>query len=246
MSNKRRPGRPAARPAPPARSSATPSTPRRAAVATATRPRTGAPWWHGPARELDDIADLGPLARLARALSRRLPAPALPVLLGASVLALIAGLAAGSGSGARLGVALALCGVAVLVVPAAARPVGGPFGWLLPAILRAIEYGLVVRLVAVIDPEAMPAAFGFLATLAYHHYDTVYRWRHTGRGPAPIVNPAGFGVEGRLLVLAALVATTDDLGIPLTVLAVALGAAFLAESAVGWRNWLRTGPTALD
>lgn len=247
MSNKRRPGKHVARPAAPARSRTIPRAPVAAKVAAPRRPKTGAPWWHGPGRELDDIADLGPLARFARPLTRRLPVPALYLLLVAAAVALVIGLVAGgSGEGARPGTALGLCAVAALMLPIAARPLGGKFGWLLPGILRAIEYGLLVRLVAVIDPGAMPAAFGFLAAMAYHHYDTVYRWRHTGRGPAPWANPAGLGVEGRLLVLAGLVSVTADLTVPLAVLAVAMGVTFLAESAVGWRAWLRSGPTAVD
>lgn len=203
-------------------------------------------WWQGPTRELDDIADLGPLARAARPLTRRIPVPALHLLAGAAAVALLVGLLAGPGSGERRGVALGLVLLALLVAPVAARPLGGRFGWLLPGLLRGIEYGLLVRLVAVVDPGAMPAAFAYLAAIGYHHYDTVYRWRHCGRGSASWVNPVGLGVEGRLLVLAVVLASTADLGPALTVIALVLGAAFVAESVTGWRTWLRTASAPVD
>ncbi|MGQ0632316.1 MAG: DUF5941 domain-containing protein [Sporichthyaceae bacterium] len=119
---------------------------------------------------------------------------------------------------------------------------GGRFGWLLPGLVRAIEYTLVVVLVAAVDSAAVAAAFAYLAALAYHHYDTVYRWRHTGAGPPRWVFAAALGVEGRILALLALVALCEGLSTPLTILAIAAGGLFALESGFDWYRRLRAQP----
>ncbi|MGQ0626453.1 MAG: DUF5941 domain-containing protein [Sporichthyaceae bacterium] len=119
---------------------------------------------------------------------------------------------------------------------------GGRFGWLVPAIGRAIEYGLVVILVAGLDSGAMAAAFAYLAALAYHHYDTVYRWRHTGAGPPRWLFAAGLGTEGRILALVALALVQENLSTPLGVLAIAAGVMFASESGLDWYRRLRLQP----
>lgn len=185
--------------------------------------------------ELDQMADVGPLSRAA---ATAIPPvhPWVP-LAAAAFAALGTSLVAGEGRGTVT--ALLLLVVVLLAIPAWRAPVSGRFGWLVPAVVRAIEYGLIVRIVAVVDPDAMPAAFGLLCALAYHHYDTVYRWRYTRFGPREAVFRLGLGWDGRLVVLALLLLTGVDLSWPLGVLACAFGALFVAESAVGWRRWLR-------
>ncbi|NED89642.1 CDP-alcohol phosphatidyltransferase family protein, partial [Streptomyces sp. SID11233] len=67
-------------------------------------------------------------------------------------------------------------GAAVYVVSSAlavARPLKGALDWLVPPFLRAAEYGTILLLAARSDPHgALPAAFGLVAAVAYHHYDT--------------------------------------------------------------------------
>lgn len=185
--------------------------------------------------ELDQLADVGPLSRAA---ASAIP-PVHPwVPLGAAAFAAL-GTALVAADGRRLGTGLLLLVVVLLAVPAWRAPLSGRFGWLVPAVVRAIEYGLVVRIVAAVDPDAMPAAFGLLCAVAYHHYDTVYRWRYTRFGPREAVFRLGLGWDGRLVLLALLLLADVELNRPLGVLAVALGVLFVAESAIGWRRWLR-------
>lgn len=84
---------------------------------------------------------------------------------------------------------------------------------------------------------ALPAAFGLVAAVAYHHYDTVYRIRGgTGAPPRGLVRATG-GHEGRaLLVTAASAALAHNTGftVALTALAVALAVVVLTESIGFW------------
>jgi len=186
--------------------------------------------------ELEQMIDVGPLSRmLAARLVDFYPLFALALAAAAGLLiALVAG------SGYRWPLVLGLCAVVVFAAPAWRSPPVGRFAWLEPGILRGLEYGLVVRVVAGVDEAAMPAAFGLLCAVAYHHYDTVYRWRHTGRGPAPEVFRWSLGWDGRLLALAAVLLVTNRLGPVLVVGAAVLAVVFVAESAAAWRAWLST------
>jgi hypothetical protein len=187
-----------------------------------------------PSTELDHLVDAGPIARLLAPFALPL-APWLA--LGLSVAAALGTMAA-AGADRRGTTALGLLVVVLLAVPAMARPPAGRFGWLMPGVVRGLEYGLVVRVVAAVDSAAMPIAFGLLCAVALHHYDTVYRWRHTRRGPAAWVYRLGMGWDGRLILLAGIVLCTARLRAPLAISAVLLAAVFVAESAIGWRAWL--------
>jgi phosphatidylglycerophosphate synthase len=192
------------------------------------------------AQALHDLADSGPLAdgvaRLTRPLAARLPgfAPPLVALAGGGLLAATAALAS---AGSWWVVAAA----AVYVVTsglAVARPLKGALDWLVPPFFRAAEYGTLLALAAVSQvDEALPAAFGLVAAVAYHHYDTVYRIRGgTGAPPRALVRAAG-GHEGRALlvaVLAAALAHHTGFTVALTVLAVALALLVLTESIRFW------------
>ena len=187
-----------------------------------------------PSTELDHLVDAGPIARLLAPLAL----PMLPWLsLGLSAAAALGTMAA-AGADRRATTALGLVVVVLLAVPAMGRPPAGRFGWLMPGVVRGLEYGLVVRVVAAVDRPAMPIAFGLLCAVGYHHYDTVYRWRHTRRGPAGWVYRFGMGWDGRLILLAAIVLCTARLRAPLAIAAVLLAVVFVAESAIGWRAWL--------
>ncbi|MEU7258114.1 DUF5941 domain-containing protein [Streptomyces rimosus] len=128
---------------------------------------------------------------------------------------------------------------------AVARPLKGPLDWLVPPLFRAGEYVaiLVVAARSGVD-QALPAAFGLVAAVAYHHYDTVYRIRvGAGAPPRRLVRAAG-GHEGRTLVVVLLAALLHSTGftIALTALAVVLALLVLAESI---RFWVSSGAPAV-
>ncbi|MFF8382715.1 DUF5941 domain-containing protein [Streptomyces kanasensis] len=192
------------------------------------------------ARALADLADGGPLAELAARATRRWARPLggrTPyAVLGAGLL-LYAACAAPVGSG----LVVAAAAVYALASGAAvARPLKGALDWLVPPVLRVAEYGTILVLAARADaPGALPAAFGLVAAVAYHHYDTVYRIRGgTGAPPVWLVRTLG-GQEGRTLlvaVLAALLAAGggERLALALTALAGAVALVGLAESIRFW------------
>jgi phosphatidylglycerophosphate synthase len=200
------------------------------------------------ARALAELADSGPLAeavaRLGRPLARRLPAFAPPALalVGAGALTATAALAA-------RGTWWVVAAAALYVLTsglAVARPLKGALDWLVPPFFRAGEYGAVLALAAVSQVNgALPAAFGLVAAVAYHHYDTVYRIRGgTGAPPRALVRAAG-GHEGRALlvaVLSAALAHRTGFTAALTVLAAVLALLVVTESI---RFWVSSGAPAV-
>ncbi|MEV4442914.1 DUF5941 domain-containing protein, partial [Streptomyces sp. NPDC049577] len=197
------------------------------------------------ARALADLADSGPLAEaVAKAAARRPGGGATaPVLAfaGAGVLLLtlwwhtspwlpVAGAAA----------------YALFAGAAVAKPLKGPLDWLVPPAFRAAEYVTILALAARSHaPGALPAAFGLVAAVAYHHYDTVYRIRGgTGAPPHWLVRAIG-GHEGRALavtIAAALWQHGQGFTEALTVLAAAIALVVLAESI---RFWVSSGAPAV-
>jgi phosphatidylglycerophosphate synthase len=191
------------------------------------------------ATALADLADSGPLAQaLARALrnpARRLPGfavPALALLGGAAVVATAALTESGSPWPA-----VAALGYALTSGLAVARPLKGALDWLVPPFFRAAEYGTVLALAVNAGVNgALPAAFGLVAAVAYHHYDTVYRIRgNAGAPPAWLVRATG-GHDGRTLLVTVLAAvlTAAQFKVALTVLAVAVALVVLVESIRFW------------
>ncbi|MFV0132574.1 DUF5941 domain-containing protein [Streptomyces sp. HMX87] len=202
------------------------------------------------ARALYDLTDSGPLAEAFSGALRRLPAGgplgsrALLALPGAALLLLAAGV---SSYGSALPVAMAALYV-VTSAAAVAQPLKGALDWLVPPMLRAAEYGTVLLLAAKAEVNgALPAAFGLVAAVAYHHYDTVYRIRgNAGAPPHWLVRVTG-GHEGRALVVAVLAAllTGAQFTIALTVLAVAVALVVLAESIRFWAAAHKGGAPAV-
>ncbi|MFD3535856.1 DUF5941 domain-containing protein [Streptomyces sp. NPDC058664] len=198
------------------------------------------------AQALADLADSGPLAGVvARALARtRLLGPG--VVLAAIATGALLTTVLARPFGDRQTVVIAVLYV-VLAGAAVARPLKGALDWLVPPLFRAAEYTTVLVLAARSDsPQALPAAFGLVAAVAYHHYDTVYRIRGgTGAPPAWLVRVTG-GHEGRTLlvaVLAALLADRgDDFTLALTALAAAVALVVLVESI---RFWVSAGAPAV-
>lgn len=198
-------------------------------------------------RALDELTDTGPLAEAA-ARSLRAPARSLPVYAAPAVAA---------GGGALL-VTLALLtsygtwwpligavGYVLTSGFAVSRPLAGPLDWLVPPVFRAAEYTAVLVFAARSEVNgALPAAFGLVAAVAYHHYDTVYRIRGgTGAPPRPVVRAIG-GHEGRTLAVtvAAALLTGTGFTIALVALAVAVALVVLTESI---RFWVSSGAPAV-
>ncbi|WP_405551676.1 DUF5941 domain-containing protein [Streptomyces sp. NBC_01171] len=193
---------------------------------------------------LADLADTGPLAgALGRVFKRGLPGlavPAVAFLGGAAVVAC----SALTGFGGWLPVAGAVLYVLTSAL-ATARPLKGSLDWLVPPFFRAAEYGTVLALAARADVHgALPAAFGLVAAVAYHHYDTVYRIRgDAGAPPAWLVRAIG-GQEGRTLLVTVLAAllTASQFTVALTVIAVCVALLVLVESI---RFWVSAGAPAV-
>ncbi|MFF8403877.1 DUF5941 domain-containing protein [Streptomyces sp. NPDC015684] len=196
------------------------------------------------AQALADLADSGPLAdALRRPLKRGLPGLAVPAvaLLGGAVVVACSAL---TGHGSVLPVVGALVYVLTSAL-AVARPLKGALDWLVPPVFRAAEYGTVLALAGKAGVNgALPAAFGLVAAVAYHHYDTVYRIRgNAGAPPARLVRAIG-GHEGRTLLVTVLAAvlTASQFKVALTVLAVAVALVVLVESI---RFWVSAGAPAV-
>ncbi|MFF4018828.1 DUF5941 domain-containing protein [Streptomyces sp. NPDC001843] len=193
------------------------------------------------AQALADLADNGPLAtalgRAARGV--RLPAP-VAAAVGGLLVVISAAL-----RGADWVTVVAAVLYAVLSGLAVARPLKGALDWLVPPFMRAAEYGTVLVLAAKSGVNGvLPAAFGLVAAVAYHHYDTVYRIRgNAGAPPAWLVRAVG-GQEGRTLLVAVLAAllTASQFKVALTVLAVAVALVVLVESI---RFWVSAGAPAV-
>ncbi|ADD45301.1 DUF5941 domain-containing protein [Stackebrandtia nassauensis] len=74
----------------------------------------------------------------------------------------------------------------------------GPFDWLIPGILRAAEFGLIIT-VGLAAEVPSPLTFGLLAVLALYHYDLAAR---IDKAASPMLSrAAGLGWDGRSLVV---------------------------------------------
>ncbi len=191
------------------------------------------------ARALADLADSGPLAELIAGRARgrgRTGSFLAPVMAFLSAAVLLVWVIFQDDPTSWLTVGVAVCS-ALLAGAAVARPLKGALDWLVPPFFRAGEYVTILVLAARADvPGALPAAYGLIAAVAYHHYDTVYRIRGgTGAPPRWLVRATG-GHEGRILVIAVLAAALSPSGftIALTALAVVLALLVLIESIRFW------------
>ncbi|WP_404954240.1 DUF5941 domain-containing protein [Streptomyces sp. 147326] len=198
------------------------------------------------AQALADLADSGPLAELQARLLRGRAGSFGSVY----VAALGAALMIGAALWLPFGDPRLIAGAVIYVMAsglAVAAPLKGALDWLIPPLFRAAEYVTVLVLAAKADvPGALPAAFGLIAAVAYHHYDTVYRIRGgTGAPPHWLVRTIG-GHEGRVLlltVLAAVLASREaDFPVALTVTAVFVALVVLVESI---RFWVSSGAPAV-
>ncbi|WP_443065478.1 DUF5941 domain-containing protein [Streptomyces sp. NBC_00536] len=198
------------------------------------------------AEALADLADSGVRAwsDTRRIAGRRPTRASLWLALGASVV--MAGGAVTRDFGDPWLITTAV-GYVLFAGAAVSYPLKGALDWLIPPLFRFAEYVTVLALAAKADvPGALPAAFGLIAAVAYHHYDTVYRIRGgTGAPPHWLVRTTG-GHEGRVLltvVLAAVLAErATDFPVALTALAVFVALVVLVESI---RFWVSSGAPAV-
>ncbi|MFI6349070.1 DUF5941 domain-containing protein [Streptomyces sp. NPDC050560] len=212
---------------------------------TRTARRTGR-----AARALADLADTGVLAEAFAALfkgaARRLPSLAPPLLALAGGAAVVAAAAFAPAGGAWP--VVGACVYCAASGAAVARTLTGPLDWLVPAFFRAAEYGTVLLLAARADVNgALPAAYGLVAAVAYHHYDTVYRIKGgSGAPPRRLVRAIG-GHEGRTLLVTVVAAVLSATGfaVALTVCAVCVALVVLTESIRFWIAQSRSGSPAV-
>ncbi|MEV1080993.1 DUF5941 domain-containing protein [Streptomyces sp. NPDC050211] len=194
------------------------------------------------AQALADLADSGPLTELVlRARRGTYPPAGYYAAFAGGLLVVISAALWGAGW------QTVLCAVAYVVMSAVAvqNPLKGALDWLVPPFFRAAEYGTVLILAAESEVNgALPSAFGLVAAVAYHHYDTVYRIRgNAGAPPKWLVRAVG-GHEGRTLVVVVLAAllTGAQFEVALTVLAGAVALVVLVESI---RFWVSAGAPAV-
>jgi phosphatidylserine synthase len=106
------------------------------------------------------------------------------------------------------------------------------FDWLEPSLLRALELGVLILLFAntgVFTGESAVAAFVILFSIAFNHYDNLYRAMQGEQKPKWL-SWAGLTVPGRLLLLSVI----DLLGIGLEPVAGYFLLLFLVVSSVQW------------
>ncbi|WHM41158.1 DUF5941 domain-containing protein [Streptomyces sp. BPTC-684] len=199
------------------------------------------------AQALAELADSGPLAEsVARGSTRRAPRAGFvaPLLAAFGAAVVLVDSAVSGPSWACVGAAATYAFFSGLAVSA---PLKGALDWLVPPFFRAAEYGTVLILAARSEVNgALPAAFGLVAAVAYHHYDTVYRIKGgSGAPPRWLVRLTG-GHEGRTLVVAVLAAALatrgTDFTLALTALAVAIALLVVVESI---RFWVSSGAPAV-
>lgn len=76
----------------------------------------------------------------------------------------------------------------------------GPWAWVVPTSLRFLELALVAVLVLAVAPSLMVVGFAWMAVIAFHHYDVLYRALN-GRAMPRWLTWSGLGWDGRTLLL---------------------------------------------
>jgi hypothetical protein len=106
------------------------------------------------------------------------------------------------------------------------------FDWLEPSILRAMELGVLIALFAFtgnLEGNLGIASFIILFSIAFHHYDNLYRSMQNEEKPKWL-SILGLSVPGRIILLVA----ATLLGLDLTVFAVYFSVQFLVASSIQW------------
>lgn len=106
--------------------------------------------------------------------------------------------------------------------------------WAVPALLRLIELGVVALAALVMFPAVAVAAFWWMAVVAYHHYDTLYRAMQDVRSPRWLTL-VGLGWEGRTVVVVVLaIVGGTSLSAGLVAGAGVMAALFIVVASVQW------------
>jgi phosphatidylglycerophosphate synthase len=106
------------------------------------------------------------------------------------------------------------------------------FDWLEPSLLRALELGVLIALLAFtgnLSGELGIASFVILFSIAFHHYDNLYRSMQNEEKPKWL-SILGLSIPGRIVVLVA----ATLLGLNLVVFAVYFSVLFLLVSSFQW------------
>jgi phosphatidylglycerophosphate synthase len=106
------------------------------------------------------------------------------------------------------------------------------FDWLEPSLLRAIELGVLIVLFAFtgdLSGELGIASFVILFSIAFHHYDNLYRSMQ-GEEKPKWLSALGLSVPGRIIVLVAATLT----GLNLLIFAAYFSVLFLVASSIQW------------
>lgn len=148
-------------------------------------------------------------------------------------------LMAADGDGASDAAAGGVIAWLVIVGGATSRtPPTDAFRWIVPPVLRLVEYAGLLWLGALAGEESQPAAFAVLSVVAFHHYDLVYRLRNVGTEPPRWIGDLALGWDGRL-VLGYILLVAGALPAGFFIAAGLLAGAFAAESVAGWRRFGR-------
>ena len=106
------------------------------------------------------------------------------------------------------------------------------FDWLEPSLLRAAELGAIIALFALtenLEGNLGIASFVILFSIAFHHYDNLYRSMQNEQKPIWL-RILGLSVPGRIILLVAAIL----LGLDLVVIAVYFSVLFLVVSSFQW------------
>jgi phosphatidylglycerophosphate synthase len=106
------------------------------------------------------------------------------------------------------------------------------FDWLEPSLLRAIELGTIIALFAVtgnLEGNLGIASFVILFSIAFHHYDNLYRSMQNEQKPKWL-SVMGLSVPGRIILLVGVTL----LGLDLVPFAIYFSVLFLAISSFQW------------
>ncbi|MET7461529.1 DUF5941 domain-containing protein [Nonomuraea sp. 3-1Str] len=180
--------------------------------------------------------DDGSLSRGMGALVAGQLPPLPPVVAGAFVTGVLLMLGVAGSDGLAL---FAPAVTLLLAGPGSSHPHDGRFDWLVPPILRVIEYSFVAAcgFAHGVHPVLIVVLLG---ALAFHHYDLVYRLRQRVY-PPPWLSKFGLGWEGRMLVIA-LAGVAGVMTFGYALLALYLWGLFAWESLTCWLAAPRSGP----
>jgi phosphatidylglycerophosphate synthase len=106
------------------------------------------------------------------------------------------------------------------------------FDWLEPSLVRALELGALITLFALygnLEANRGIASFIVLFSIAFHHYDNLYRSMQNEEKPKWL-SVLGLSAPGRIILLVA----ATLLGLDLTVFAIYFSVLFLVASSIQW------------